>query len=83
MNNIYWTTRSGVVINVNDMTDQHVRNAFKMLLRNRISPRKSDPFQLNGDIAQSFNDSQDVEDDGCWMMDDYDYYNETYGGGEQ
>ena len=80
MNNIYWTTRSGAVINVDDMTDQHVRNAFKMLLRNRLAPSKSEPFQLNGDIAQSFNDSQDSEDDGYYMMNDYDYYNEIYGG---
>ena len=67
MNNIYWTTKTGVVINVDDMDDNHVRNAFKMLLRNiNALKAKSTPFQLNGDMAQLFNDSyfedEDAED---------------------
>lgn len=33
MSNLYWTTKTGVVMNVDDMDDNHVRNAFKMLLR--------------------------------------------------
>jgi len=67
MNNIYWTTKTGVEMNVDDMDDNHVRNAFKMLLRNiNALKAKSTPFQLNGDMAQLFNDSyfedEDAED---------------------
>jgi hypothetical protein len=70
MNNLYWTTRAGVVINVDDMTDQHVRNAFKMLLRNRVaSIKKPQPFELHGDMAQYFNDSY-FEDEESELLDD-------------
>ncbi len=30
---IYWTTKTGVKVNVDDMDENHVRNAFKMLIR--------------------------------------------------
>ena len=59
MNNIYWTTKTGVVINVDDMDDNHVRNAFKMLLRKTQS---RPAFELNGDIANMMiNDAIDHE----------------------
>jgi hypothetical protein len=70
MNNLYWATRAGVVINVDDMTDQHVRNAFKMLLRNRVaSIKKPQPFELYGDMAQYFNDSY-FEDEESELLDE-------------
>ena len=31
---VYWTTKDGTKMNVDDMDDNHIRNAFKMLLRN-------------------------------------------------
>jgi hypothetical protein len=30
---IYWTTKTGVKVNVDDMDENHVRNAFKMLIK--------------------------------------------------
>ena len=30
---LYWTTKDGRKLNVDDMDDNHVRNAFKVLLR--------------------------------------------------
>jgi hypothetical protein len=70
MNNLYWTTKTGVVINVDDMDDEHVRNAFKMLLRNRAQPTtKPQPFELNGDMAQLFNDSY-FEDENSELLDE-------------
>ena len=70
MNNLYWTTKTGVVINVDDMDDNHVRNAFKMLLRNRAqSTTKPQPFKLNGDRAQFFNDSY-FEDENSELLDE-------------
>ena len=70
MNNLYWTTKTGVVIHVDDMDDKHVRNAFKMLLRNRAqSTTKPQPFELNGDMAQFFNDSY-FEDENSELLDE-------------
>jgi hypothetical protein len=69
MSNLYWTTKTGVVINVDDMDDNHVRNAFKMLLRKTQSTIKPQPFELNGDMAQFFNDSY-FEDENSELLDE-------------
>ena len=63
-NIVYWRMRNGKLINVDDMDNNHVRNAFKMLLRNlqKLQQKQvtKEEFTLNGDIAQSFID--DMED---------------------
>lgn len=72
MNNkevVYWKMRNGKLINVDDMDHNHVRNAFKMLLRNlqKLQQNNSkqvtkEKFTLNGDIAQSFiNNIEDMD----------------------
>lgn len=69
-NNLYWVTKDGRKMNVDDMSDQHVRNAFKMVLRNieakreEIKAKKAKPrtVELNGDMAQQFNDQQEYDD---------------------
>ncbi len=39
MSEYYWTTRDGRKINLNDMTESHLRNTLKLLIRkNRILP---------------------------------------------
>ena len=65
MSNLYWTTKTGVVMNVDDMGDNHVRNAFKMLLR-KIQSRPRPQFKINGDIANMMIDDAIYEE----MMDD-------------
>jgi hypothetical protein len=65
MSNLYWTTKTGVVMNVDDMDDNHVRNAFKMLLR-KIQSRPRPQFKINGDIANMMIDDAIYEE----MMDD-------------
>lgn len=57
-------------MNVDDMDDNHVRNAFKMLLRtiNKLKAEKQrsvHKFTLNGDMAQQFNQTnfEDADDD--------------------
>lgn len=61
MNKVYWTTKDGKVMDVDSMSDTHVRNAFKMLLRNieKLSKKqkRSNNFTLAGDMAQEFNDT--------------------------
>jgi len=68
MSNLTWTTKDGRVMDVDDMDDNHVRNAFKMLLRNinklKAEKQKSvHKITLNGDMAQQFNDTYFEDED--------------------
>jgi len=61
---VYWTTKDGTKLDVDDMSPEHIKNAFKMLLRNieaKKEDKKARPYiiELNGDMAQQFNDAQD------------------------
>ena len=64
-NIVYWKQRNGVLISVDDMDINHLRNTLKMIITNREKTFQSKPkpiFILNGDIAQSFNnDMEDIE----------------------
>lgn len=74
---VYWTTKDGRKLNVDDMDDNHVRNAFKMLLRklNRLRDAIDVADELNnmakhkiilnlrGDMAKEFNDTHPRDED--------------------
>jgi hypothetical protein len=69
---VYWKMRNGNLINVDDMDNNHVRNSFKMLLRNlqKLAEQKNskpvkEKFTLKGDMAQEFHESylSDEDDD--------------------
>lgn len=63
MSNLYWTTKTGVVMNVDDMDDNHVRNAFKMLLRKiQSQPKPHKNFEIHGDIANMMIDDAIYEE---------------------
>jgi hypothetical protein len=75
---VYWQTKDGKMLDVDDMTDSHVRHAFKILLRriDRINAQEekdmldlNDSFALNGDMAQEFNDTFPGNDeyDDTWV----------------
>ena len=63
---VYWTTRDGVKMNVDDMDNTHIRNAFKMLIKQVEQFRKGIAqleaqerakkevarFQIHGEIAR-------------------------------
>jgi hypothetical protein len=71
MSKLYWTTKSGVVIDVDEMSESHVRNAFKMLLREQLNNPENKTFELRGDMANEFNNSYPSID--AWdCMDDCD-----------
>ena len=80
---VYWKMRNGKSISVDLMDVNHLRNAFKHLIkhhntivqqanevvekynalvRKRKVERGSISFNLNGDIAQSFNNDMDLWD---------------------
>lgn len=67
---VYWRMRNGNLVNVDDMDNNHVRNAFKMLLRNlqKLAEQKNskpvrETFTLNGDMAQEFHESYPSDED--------------------
>jgi len=67
---IYWTTKTGEKINIDEMEISHLRNTLKMIVRNieksknqKVSTRN---FKFNGDIAQNH-----IE-----MMQEAEYYDE-------
>ncbi len=68
----YWKQKNGKLISVDDMTEDHLRNVLKLIIRNSqlIEQKKTtNEFTLNGEIAQMMNDMyEDYE-----LYDDYDY----------
>lgn len=63
MNNIYWTTKNGHKILVDDMDIDHLRNTLKMIIRNQAKSVKVQPknsFELNGDMANFFNQEMEA-----------------------
>ena len=73
MSKVYWKTKDGKVLDVDDMDINHLRNVLKMIIRNNQKPKQS--FTLNGDIAQDFNDSWANHDEAEEYYDQW-YYNE-------
>lgn len=74
MNKVYWTTKTGEKIDIDEMDINHLRNALKLIVRNREAYLKKMvkdfkvPIKvtLNGDIAQMIMDGpadeQEYED---------------------
>ena len=64
----FWKTKEGKVINVNDMDENHLRNALKMIIRQQHNqkqkPKPKVNFKLNGDMAQVFNDDMELDEYG-------------------
>jgi hypothetical protein len=73
---VYWQTKDGKVLDVDSMTDSHVRHAFKMILRklNKAEVKLQEQMlshndiALNGDMAQEFNNTYPGNDyDDTWV----------------
>jgi hypothetical protein len=62
---VYWKQRNGVLISVDDMDINHLRNTLKMIVNNSNKHKKRTEFKLNGDMANEFNESHmsDKDDD--------------------
>ena len=58
-NPIYWEQRNGVLISIDNMDINHLRNTLKMIVKNSNKHKKKQEFKLNGDMAQEFNNSFD------------------------
>lgn len=59
-NAVYWTTKSGEKVDIDQMDIQHLRNTLKMIVRNKQAntpktaqkSRRLNYFTLNGEMAQ-------------------------------
>jgi len=66
---VYWKQRNGVLISIDDMDVNHLRNVLKMIVNNSSNRKKS--FVLNGDAANMFNDDMQNYQDECTEIDIY------------
>jgi hypothetical protein len=66
---VYWKQRNGVLISIDDMDVNHLRNVLKMIVKNSSNRKKS--FVLNGDAANMFNDDMQNYQDECTEIDIY------------
>ena len=64
-NIVYWKQRNGVLLSVDDMDINHLRNTLKMIVNNSNKHKKRAEFKLNGDMANEFNNTNlsDEDDD--------------------
>ena len=56
-NIVYWKQRNGVLISIDDMDINHLRNTLKMIVNNSNKHKKRTEFKLNGDMANEFNNN--------------------------
>ena len=68
-NVVYWKQRNGVLISIDDMDVNHLRNVLKMIVNNSSNRKKS--FVLNGDAANMFNDDMKNYQYECTEIDIY------------
>ena len=50
MEKIYWTMKDGQKIDVDKMTESHLRNTLKMILRNRENRERSEYISMIHDL---------------------------------
>ena len=73
-NKVYWTTKSGVRVDIDKMSIQHLRNTLKAIVRNasKIKQRQlltsRENFVMNGELAREQTDLHFLDECEC---DDY------------
>jgi len=68
MNNkeiVYWKTKDGKLVSIDDMDTNHLKNVLKMIVNNRNKHKKRTEFKLNGDMANVFNDDMQNYENEC------------------
>tara|TARA_R100001440_G_scaffold32831_3_gene51662 strand:- start:4601 stop:4855 length:255 start_codon:yes stop_codon:yes gene_type:complete len=74
---VYWTMSNGHKINVDDMSESHLRNTLKMLIRkvDSLSIRRATrrEFVVNGDMAREDADNYNIYKATGLLPDDFDY----------
>ena len=60
-NPIYWEQRNGVLISIDNMDINHLRNTLKMIVNNSNKHKKKVAFELKGDMANEFNSNDECD----------------------
>ena len=75
-NKVYWTTKDGQKISVDDMDINHLRNTLKMLIRNAtsiaIQKARTKSFKVNGELAQEDADNYEIYKHTGMLPEDFD-----------
>jgi hypothetical protein len=53
MNILYWTTKNGSKINIDEMSIEHLKNTLKMIVKQNQTVQKNCPHNINDAIAFS------------------------------
>jgi len=71
-NIVYWKKKDGVLVSVDDMDTNHLKNSLKMLIKRHkelaiayntlVSKINKHSFELKGDMAQEFNNTYIADD---------------------
>jgi len=64
---VYWKTKDGKKVSIDDMDTNHLKNVLKMIVNNSNKHRlkvlsQKHKFKLNGDMANEFNMSFDEDE---------------------
>jgi hypothetical protein len=66
---VYWKMKNGVSISIDNMDINHLRNVLKMIVNNsnkhKLQQKEAKQFNLNGDVANMFNDDMQNYVDEC------------------
>jgi len=88
MKKYYWTMANGQQIDVDHMSENHLRNTLKMILRNieaqraliaekaKQESRKRHHIELQGDMAQQFNDTYFADEEAYLDSDEFNFINQ-------
>ena len=68
---VYWTMKNGTKINVDHMSEDHMRNVLKMIITNVDKAKKEKEFKFNGEIAQEMHDNMIIDDIMGDMLDEW------------
>ena len=68
---VYWTMKNGTKINVDHMSENHLRNTLKMIITNIEKAKKEKEFKFNGEIAQEMHDNMIMDDIMGDMLDEW------------
>jgi hypothetical protein len=71
---VYWKMKNGVSISIDDMDINHLRNILKMIVKNSNKhkvQKEAKQFNLNGDMANDFNDTYPSDECGATEIDIY------------
>jgi hypothetical protein len=61
---VYWTQRDGTQIDIDEMSEQHLRNTLKMIIRNQNL--RNEDLRLQARIKERDEWEKEIHDDNLW-----------------